>query len=68
MDMYLLYFGCAFILIWLAGLVGLWKALRGQSGPPIITSTALIETLMLIDIASLILGVAFILKAGLLFD
>lgn len=66
--MHLLYFGCAFILIWFAGLVGLWKALRVGSGPHIITSTALIEALMLIDIASLILGGVFILKASAWFD
>jgi hypothetical protein len=68
LDTYLLYFGCAFIFIWLAGLVGLWKGLRGRSGPPAISSTALIEALMLTNIASLILGVAFILKAGPWFD
>jgi hypothetical protein len=68
MDMSLLYLGCTFILIWIVGLVGLWKALLGRSGPPLITSMAVIETLMLLNIASLILGGAFILKAGPWFD
>jgi hypothetical protein len=39
-------------------------ALRGRSGPPAITSMALIEALMLINIATLLLGGAFILKGG----
>jgi hypothetical protein len=64
MDMPLLYLGGALILIWLTGLVGLWKALRGRSEPPAMTSTALIEALMLVNIATLLLGVAFILKGG----
>jgi hypothetical protein len=64
MDLPLLYLGGALILIWLTGLVGLWKALRGRSEPPAMTSTALIEALMLVNIATLLLGVAFILKGG----
>jgi len=68
LDLHLLYLGCAFILIWLLGLIGLWKALRRGSGPPLITSMAVIEALMLINIATLILGGAFILKAGPWFD
>ncbi len=64
MDEHMLYLGGALILIWLAGFVGLWKALRGRSGPPAISSMALIEALMLTNIASLLLGCAFILKGG----
>lgn len=64
MDVHLLYLGGLLILIWLGGLVGLWKALRGRSGPPAITGMALIEALMLINMATLLLGGAFILKGG----
>jgi hypothetical protein len=58
--------GAAFLVVWLASIVAMWFLVDRTTRPGVIRGVAVIETMMLLSILSLLLGISLsIWGAGL---